>query len=54
VIFTSARPDPDAKKSDERDDRAALWLLPAGRGEARLLADVDHYLLGKEWQRPPS
>ena len=38
-IFTSARPDPDAKKGDERDDRAALWLLPAGGGEARLLAD---------------
>src|SRR5918999_1652981 len=39
VLFTSARPDPDAKKGDERDDRAALWLLPAGGGEARLLAD---------------
>ncbi|MDQ4098052.1 MAG: S9 family peptidase, partial [Actinomycetota bacterium] len=39
VIFTSARPDPDAKKGDERDDRAALWLLPAGGGESRLLAD---------------
>ena len=39
VIFTSARPDPEAKKGDERDDRAALWLLPAGGGEARLLAD---------------
>jgi dipeptidyl aminopeptidase/acylaminoacyl peptidase len=39
VVFTSARPDPDAKKGDDRDDRAALWLLPAGGGEARLLAD---------------
>ncbi|HEV3364268.1 MAG TPA: S9 family peptidase [Acidimicrobiia bacterium] len=39
VLFTSARPDPEAKKGDERDDRAALWLLPAGGGEARLLAD---------------
>jgi dipeptidyl aminopeptidase/acylaminoacyl peptidase len=39
VIFTSARPDPQAKKGDERDDRAALWLLPAAGGEARLLAD---------------
>jgi dipeptidyl aminopeptidase/acylaminoacyl peptidase len=39
IVFTSARPDPDAKKGDERDDRAALWLLPAGGGEARLLAD---------------
>jgi dipeptidyl aminopeptidase/acylaminoacyl peptidase len=39
VVFTSARPDPDATKGDDRDDRAALWLLPAGGGEARLLAD---------------
>ena len=39
VVFTSARPDPEAKKGDDRDDRAALWLLPAGGGEARLLAD---------------
>jgi dipeptidyl aminopeptidase/acylaminoacyl peptidase len=39
VVFTSARPDPGAKKGDEGDDRAALWLLPAGGGEARLLAD---------------
>jgi dipeptidyl aminopeptidase/acylaminoacyl peptidase len=39
ILFTSARPDPEAKKGEERDDRAALWLLPAGGGEARLLAD---------------
>jgi dipeptidyl aminopeptidase/acylaminoacyl peptidase len=39
VVFTSARPDPDAKKGEDRDDRAALWLLPAAGGEARLLAD---------------
>ena len=39
IVFTSARPDPDAKKGDDRDDRAALWLLPAGGGEARLVAD---------------
>jgi dipeptidyl aminopeptidase/acylaminoacyl peptidase len=39
IVFTSARPDPDAKKGDDRDDRAALWLLPAAGGEARLLAD---------------
>jgi dipeptidyl aminopeptidase/acylaminoacyl peptidase len=39
IVFTSARPDPDAKKDDDRDDRAALWLLPAEGGEARLLAD---------------
>ena len=39
IVFTSARPDPEATKGDDRDDRAALWLLPAGGGEARLLAD---------------
>ncbi len=39
IVFTSARPDPEARNGDERDDRAALWLLPAGGGEARLLAD---------------
>ena len=39
VAFTSARPDPGAKPGDDGDERAALWLLPAGGGEARLLAD---------------
>jgi dipeptidyl aminopeptidase/acylaminoacyl peptidase len=39
IVFTSARPDPEAKKGDERDERAALWLMPGGGGEARLLAD---------------
>ncbi len=44
LLFTSARPDPEAKgdanpdgKPDE--DRSALWLLPAGGGEARLVAN---------------
>ena len=37
VLFTSARPDPDAK--DDKDDLpAALWVLPAGGGEARIVA----------------
>src|SRR5688572_2006855 len=35
VLFTSARPDPDADSAD--DAPAALWLLPAA-GEARVLA----------------
>ena len=36
VLFASGRPDPDAK--DAKDDApAALWLLPAGGGEARLV-----------------
>lgn len=39
VVFTSARPDPDASGSGERDEPpAALWLLPADGGEARLIA----------------
>ena len=39
LLFTSARPDPDAKKDDKPDEDppAALWHLPAGGGEARLL-----------------
>lgn len=37
VLFTSARPDPDADKDDE-EPKAALWLLPAGGGEARVVA----------------
>ncbi|MCZ2264884.1 PD40 domain-containing protein, partial [Isoptericola sp. QY 916] len=37
VLFTSARPDPDADQDDE-EPKAALWLLPAGGGEARVVA----------------
>lgn len=36
LLFTSRRPDPDRKDSDE--DHAALWLLPATGGEARQIA----------------
>ncbi|MFY7069814.1 S9 family peptidase [Nocardiopsis changdeensis] len=36
VLFTSARPDPDAEP--EEKPKAALWLLPAGGGEARRVA----------------
>ncbi|ARU51757.1 S9 family peptidase [Cellulosimicrobium cellulans] len=36
VLFTSARPDPDGGSDD--DPKAALWLLPAGGGEARVVA----------------
>ena len=35
-MFVSGRPDPDVKDSD--DDKAALWRLPAGGGEARVIA----------------
>jgi dipeptidyl aminopeptidase/acylaminoacyl peptidase len=36
LLFTSARPDPEAKDSD--DEVPMLWLLPAGGGEARVVA----------------
>jgi dipeptidyl aminopeptidase/acylaminoacyl peptidase len=35
LLFTSARPDPDAKETPD-DAPAALWVLPAGGGEARV------------------
>ncbi|NMI01891.1 prolyl oligopeptidase family serine peptidase [Pseudonocardia acidicola] len=35
LLFVSARPDPDAEPKD--DAPAALWLLPAGGGEARVV-----------------
>jgi len=39
LLFTSARPDPEAAPGDGNGDepRAALWALPAGGGEARRL-----------------
>ncbi|PPK98095.1 dipeptidyl aminopeptidase/acylaminoacyl peptidase [Kineococcus xinjiangensis] len=36
LLFTSARPDPDAEAAD--DAPAALWWMPAGGGEAEVLA----------------
>ncbi len=36
LLFTSARPDPDAGK-DAEEPKAGLWLLPAHGGEARLV-----------------
>jgi dipeptidyl aminopeptidase/acylaminoacyl peptidase len=39
LLFTSKRPDPDDGKSDaDGGGGAALWLLPATGGEARLIA----------------
>lgn len=50
LLFTSARPDPDAKDPDT-DPPMALWLLPRG-GEARLLlapkAGVDGVMVGRD------
>lgn len=37
LLFTSARPDPDAGKNGD-DPKSALWLLPAAGGEARVVA----------------
>ncbi|MDT7547680.1 MAG: hypothetical protein QOE84_74 [Actinomycetota bacterium] len=36
LLFTSARPDPDAKETPD-EAPAALWLLPAAGGEARMV-----------------
>ena len=38
VLFTSARPDPEAAGEDPRGEKLALWRLPYGGGEAYLLA----------------
>jgi dipeptidyl aminopeptidase/acylaminoacyl peptidase len=37
LLFTSARPDPDASATSGDEPKAALWGLPAGGGEARLV-----------------
>lgn len=38
LLFTSARPDPDAGQNGKDDPPSALWLLPASGGEARVIA----------------
>ncbi|HMO11377.1 MAG TPA: prolyl oligopeptidase family serine peptidase [Actinotalea sp.] len=38
LLFTSKRPDADAKEPEKPLDTAALWVLPAGGGEARVVA----------------
>ena len=38
LLFTSARPDADPSPDDDRDGVPALWRLPAGGGEAWLVA----------------
>jgi dipeptidyl aminopeptidase/acylaminoacyl peptidase len=38
LLFTSARPNADAA-DEENDDTLALWVLPAGGGEARIVAN---------------
>jgi len=38
LLFTSSRPDVDTKDADKDAEVPALWLLPAGGGEARVVA----------------
>ena len=38
LLFISKRPDPDAKPDDSRGEASALWILPVGGGESRLVA----------------
>lgn len=39
LLFTSSRPDADATEDAEKPlDKPALWVLPAGGGEARIVA----------------
>ncbi len=41
LLFGSVRPDPDAKAENEKQPKAALWLLPPDGGDARLLLAPD-------------
>ncbi|MEO7125202.1 MAG: alpha/beta fold hydrolase [Nakamurella sp.] len=45
VLFVSKRPDPAAEKPSD-DAKPALWLLPAGGGEARQVASRDGGISG--------
>jgi dipeptidyl aminopeptidase/acylaminoacyl peptidase len=38
VLFTSSRANPEATDADGEEEISALWLLPAGGGEARMIA----------------
>ena len=40
LLFTSKRPAPDKKDDNGDEERPALWLLPAGGGEARIVASL--------------
>jgi dipeptidyl aminopeptidase/acylaminoacyl peptidase len=47
LLFTSKRPDPDSK-AENGDEVVALWLLPAGGGEARVVASPEGGITGLE------
>jgi dipeptidyl aminopeptidase/acylaminoacyl peptidase len=54
LIFTSKRPDPGAdkaKQSTSGGEAAALWLLPPGSGEARIVAALPGGVAGAEAAR---
>lgn len=38
LLFTSSRPNADAAKTEEPSEVPALWVMPAGGGEARIVA----------------
>jgi dipeptidyl aminopeptidase/acylaminoacyl peptidase len=38
IYFTSKRPDPDAGPEEARGEALALWVLPVGGGESRLVS----------------
>jgi dipeptidyl aminopeptidase/acylaminoacyl peptidase len=46
LLFTSARPDPDGAGKGDDQPKAALWLLPAAGGEARIVATAPGGLSG--------
>ncbi|MEN0070598.1 MAG: prolyl oligopeptidase family serine peptidase, partial [Propionicimonas sp.] len=46
LLFTSARPDPDAGDGGKDEPKSALWLLPAAGGEARVVATAPGGLSG--------
>lgn len=52
LFFASARPDPDPAEDDPRGERPALWRLPAGGGEAHVVAappgGVDAFAIARE------
>jgi dipeptidyl aminopeptidase/acylaminoacyl peptidase len=52
LLFTSRRPDPDARQDgQDGGEGAALWLLPAGGGEARVVAALPGGVTGAEAAR---
>jgi dipeptidyl aminopeptidase/acylaminoacyl peptidase len=51
LLFTSTRKDPAAKPDQDDEERAALWLLPADGGEARLVAATPAGIAGVQVAR---